>query len=235
MDKKRIVIVFIFIIMFIILIIVSSLYYNNKYAIYFETGTDEVILTKYVKRNSKVDKPTTPIKEGYVFKEWQLDGKTYDFNNEVTKDIILTAKWIKEEYVTIKFDTNSNYEIEPKKILKGDSIDKLPESYKEDYEFIGWYLNNKLYNNELIYDDIKLIAIYKNDKINSLYKIGDKIKIIGRYAKSAYSYDYQDYNMKAIGWEREILDIIENSEYPYVIGNSKGVTGFFKASSIEKV
>ena len=37
----------------------------------------------------------------------------------------------------------------------------------------------------------------------------------------------------AIGWDREILDIIEDSEYPYMVGNDEGVTGFFKADSIK--
>lgn len=233
MDKKRLIVISIFIMIFIIAIIVSSLYYNDKYSVYFETGTDEAILTKYVKKNDKVEQPIEPTKEGYVFKEWQLDGQYYDFDTEIKKDTVLTAKWVKEEYITINFNTNSEYNIESKKILKGDIIDELPESFKEEYEFIGWYLNNKLYNNEEIYDDIELSAEYKNETINTTYKVGDKIKITGNYSDSSKS--LYAYNKKAIGWEREIIDILENSEYPYVVGNQSGVTGFFKASSIERI
>ena len=233
MDKKRIIIIAMFIVVFIISIILSTIYYNGKYSVCFETGTDEVILTKYVKRNETVEEPIEPTKEGYVFKEWQLDGKTYDFDTEVKKDTILTAKWIKEEYITISFNTNSEYDIESKKILKGDIISELPVSIKEGYEFIGWYLNGKIYNNEEIHSNVTLNAEYKNNIVNIAYEIGDKIKIIGNYSNSAYG--THAYNKKAIGWEREVIYIIEDSNFMYVVGNENGVTGFFKASSIEKI
>lgn len=231
MDKKRIIIIFIFILVFITSIIISQIYYNNKYSIYFETGTNEYILTQYVGKNNKINRPIDPEKEGYVFVEWQLDGETYDFDTRVESHTILTAKWIKEEYVTINFNTNSEHIIESKKILKGDIIDILPESFKKDYEFIGWYLNDKIYSNEEIYDDIILDAQYKNNTINTTYKIGDIVEIINKYASSSYSKNA--YNKKAIGWKREILAIIEESNYPYVVGNKDGVTGYFKASSLK--
>lgn len=233
MDKKRIIIIACFILVFVISIILSLIYYNDKYSIYFETGTGEVILTQYVSKNEKINKPIEPTKEGYIFKEWQLDGETYDFDTIVESDIVLTAKWIKEEYITINFNTNSEYNIESKKILKGDTIDELPKSIKENYEFIGWYLNGKLYDNEEIYSDIILNAEYKNNTINTTYKVGDKVEIVGKYSSSANTKDA--YNRRAIGWERKIINTIEGAEYPYVVGNEAGVTGYFKANSINKI
>ena len=175
MDKKRIIIILMFIVSFLIAIFISLIYYKDKYSVRFESGTSEIILTKYVEKNGTVEEPITPIKEGYVFKEWQVNGETNDFNSEVKNDIILTAKWIKEEYVTISFNTNSDNKIDDKKILKGSVIEELPESIKEDHEFIGWYLNDSLYSNEEIYDNIILEAKYKENQIN--YEIGDKVKI----------------------------------------------------------
>lgn len=232
MDKKRIIIISSFVLAFITSIIISHTYYNDKYSIYFETGTNENILTQYVGKNNKVNRPIDPQKEGYVFVEWQLDGETYDFDESVETDTVLTAKWIKEEYVTINFNTNSEYILESKKILKGDIIDILPESNKEGYEFVGWYLNDKLYNDEEIYGDITLNAEYKNNTINTTYKVGNKVEISGEYASSSFA--KKAYNTKAIGWEREILDIINDREYPYVVGNKDGVTGYFKASSLKR-
>lgn len=233
MDKKRISVIGTFIFIFIVSIILTLIYYNDKLSISFETGSGDIILTKYVRKNEKVSMPVEPIKEGYIFKEWQLDGKKYNFDSIVDKELVLTAKWIKEEYVTISFDTNSEYVIESKKILKGDTIDELPISNKENYEFIGWYLNKNRYNNEEIHSNITLDAYYKNDTINTLYSIGDNVRIIGNYASSSSSLNA--YNSKAIGWERKIINIIENSKFPYVVGNEYGVTGFFKASSIDRI
>ena len=233
MEKKRLIVISIFIIIFIILICLSILYYNNKYSVYFDTGTDETILTKYVSKNDKIEEPSEPTKEGYIFKEWQLNGNAYDFDTKVNNDIVLTAKWIKEEYVTINFNTNSNFDIESIKILKGDIIKELPTPNKENFEFIGWYLDNELYSIDEVYSDITLNAEYKNNKINTTYKNGDRVNIIGSYSNSAYSIS-ANYDI-ALGWNREIIDIIEDGEFPYIIGNSDGVTGFFKASSIQKV
>lgn len=233
MDKKRFIIVLAFIICFVISITLSSLYYKDKYTVSFETGTNEIILTKYVNKNDTIVEPSSPVKDGFVFKEWQLNGKKYNFDEKIKEDMVLTAKWIKEEYISINFNTNSDYVIDSKKILKGNGIDELPISEKEGYEFIGWFLDGQLYNNEEIYDDIELKAEYKNNTINTIYKVGDKVSITGNYSDSAYS-DFP-YNKIAIGWQRKILNIIDNSEYPYVVGNETGVTGFFKASSIERM
>ena len=235
MEKKRFIALLVLIFIFSISIIGSVLYNKDKYSVTFETGTSELFLTQYVSKNDKINKPSNPTKEGYVFKEWQLNGEKYDFDSEVNSNTVLTAKWIKEEYVTVKFETNSNIIIEPIKVLKGDIIEDLPILAKDSYEFIGWYLNDKLYNNEEVYDDAILVAEYKNNIINTTYKVGDIVNIIGTYSNSANTNEksYPN-NKKAIGWNRVILDINLDNEFPYVVGNDLGITGFFKASSIEK-
>ena len=232
MEKKRLIVILIFVIIFVISILLSILYYKERKTVQFETGTEEIILTKYVNKNGKVEEPEMPTKEGYIFQEWELNGETYNFDTKVEEDIILTAKWVKKDYIIISFNTNSDYAIESKKIIKGYAIEDLPTLEKENYEFIGWYLNGELYDNEQIYSDTTLIAEYKNNKLNTTYKKGDKIEIIGSYSNSAYS--LVGTNKIAIGWRREILDIVEESEFPYMIGNETGVTGFFKAESLKK-
>ncbi len=233
MERKRLIIIIIIIILFLISILISKVYYEDKFKVSFETGTDEEILTSYVKRNSSVEQPKAPKKEGYVFIEWQLNGEKYDFNSKITKDIVLTAKWIKEEYITISYETDSPYNIEDMKILKGSTIEKLPVAVKDGYDFVGWYLNDKLYDGEIINDDANLIAHYELKLENKSFKIGDKVVIIGSYSNSAYS-TYSPFSI-AIGWNREILGIFDNSNYPYMVGNKNGVTGFFKADSIQLI
>lgn len=232
MDKKRIIVVMSFIIFFLISIVISSIYYSDKYTVIFETGTDENILTQYVKDSENINIPKDPVKEGYIFKGWMLNGKPFDCNTEINKDVVLIAKWIKEEYITVDFNTNSDLKIESLKILKGDSINKLPIPEKKGYEFIGWYLSNELYIDQIIDSNIILNAEYKSDRINTTYKKGDKVIIKGKYSNSAYSIN--GYHKRAIGWEREIIGIIEDGEFPYIVGNEFGVTGFFKANSIER-
>ena len=229
MDKKRITVLSLFSIIFIIGIILSLFYYKGKYIIKFETGNNEIILNQYVKKGYKVKKPENPTKDGYKFVCWEYKGNEYNFNEKVTKDLILSARWVKEEYITIYFDTETIYEIDSIKILKGSSIQELPSVEKEGYEFNGWLLNGNIYNNEELNSDTKLSA--KFTKIKEELKIGDRVYIIGPYSSSSYS---NDYNILAIGWDRVILDILDSRENPYVIGNEFGVTGFFKESSLKK-
>lgn len=231
MSKKRFLIIITIILIFLIAISISFLYYDNKYIITFETGTDDKILNQYVDRNQKVQVPRMPIKEGYIFIEWQYEGKTFNFDTEIKEDIILTAKWIKEEYVKITFETGIDEKIEEKTLLKSSKINDLPILKKEGYEFIGWFIGNIKYNGEEINEDVILNA--KFEKIKPEYKIGDKIRIIGCYSNTSFESNCN--NTKAVGWDRVILDILEDRKYPYVIGNNYGVTGFFKADSIEKL
>lgn len=231
MDKKRFIVILMFTFIFMISILISSIYYKDKYSVNFETGCEDAILTQFVDKNGTVKEPIEPTKEGYIFKEWQLDGVAFDFNTKLDKDIILSAEWIKEEYVTINFKTDTSEVFDEIKLLKGDTIEELPISKKEEYEFVGWYLNDELYENQQINSDVVLVAKYK--EIIPEIKTGDKVKIIGKYAKK--STDKIAYNKRAIGWEREILNIIEGVEFPYVVGDNTGVTGFFKLESIERV
>ena len=40
-----------------------------------------------------VTAPINPVKSGYVFKGWYLDGMEFDFDAVITEDILLTAEW----------------------------------------------------------------------------------------------------------------------------------------------
>ena len=229
MDKKRIIILSLFSILFIIGIVVSLYYYKGKYIVKFETGNDEIILNQYIKKGNKVKEPENPKKDGYKFICWEYNGEKFDFNSEVNNNLILSAKWMKEEYITISFITDT-VDIDNIKILKGTSIEELPSIEKEGYIFDGWLLNDNIYNNEQLNSDTKLVA--KFTKITDDLKIGDRVYIIGEYSSSSY---YNDYNAMAIGWDRVILDILESRENPYVVGNEYGVTGFFKEKSLNKI
>ena len=63
-------------------------------------------------------------------------------------------------------------------------------------------------------------------------KVGDKVKIVGTGNGAS---DGSSNTAYGIGWEREILKIYEGRAYPYQVGNSIGTTGFYKASSLEKL
>ena len=61
--------------------------------------------------------------------------------------------------------------------------------------------------------------------------VGDTVKIIGTGNGSSYGTSNTAYGL---GWTRQILGIYEGRPYPYRVGNSKGTTGFYKASALQK-
>ena len=70
---------------------------NKMYVVKFVTDGGSEIGEELIKENEKVVKPMNPKKNGYIFVEWQLNGKKYDFNSLVSNDITLKAVWKKEE------------------------------------------------------------------------------------------------------------------------------------------
>ena len=66
----------------------------NVYWVVFDVnGGKEEIKQQAVEEGKTATKPEKPTREGYKFKEWQLDGKTYDFSTKITKTITLKAVW----------------------------------------------------------------------------------------------------------------------------------------------
>ena len=53
------------------------------------------MLSQHMNAGGIASRPADPVRSGYVFQGWQLDGETYDFNTPVTKTITLTALWQK--------------------------------------------------------------------------------------------------------------------------------------------
>lgn len=63
------------------------------YTVKFDTGNGSKIDLQTIQQGGKVKKPADPTLNSYKFIGWQLDGKDYDFNTAVSKDMTLTAVW----------------------------------------------------------------------------------------------------------------------------------------------
>lgn len=70
---------------------------EKEYTVKFDAKNGKKVKEVTVKKDGKLKKPKNPTKKGYTFVEWQLDGKKYDFNKKVKKDLTLVAKWKKKK------------------------------------------------------------------------------------------------------------------------------------------
>lgn len=79
----------------------------TKFKVEFDAGENHPSnQTVLVKANESVLEPETPTKDGYVFVEWQYNGKAFDFTTSINKDITLIAIW-KENPVKTTTTTTS--------------------------------------------------------------------------------------------------------------------------------
>lgn len=77
-----------------------------KYTVTFNSNGGTAVAKQTVEEGQKAEEPTTsPTKEDATFVEWQLNGKAYDFEQEVTGNITLKAKWNEIKYTAYNRDT----------------------------------------------------------------------------------------------------------------------------------
>ena len=306
---------------------------NSKFEVKFDTNGGNKIETVTVKKNERVEAPKDPKKKGYVFVEWQKNGKTYDFKKKVTENMTLKAKWLPEIYVTVTLDSNGGSDLEPVQIVSGSKLskDELEKPTREGYTFAGWLIGENKYDfNKKITSNLTLTASWvegenveipdeeeeakkqaeeekkakeeakkaeeeekkaeeeakkaeeeakkaeeeakkaeekkakeeekkakeeakkaeeeakkadeskkAEDKketststaVTTTFKVVDYVIITGEYAGSCDGENPG--NTAAMDWDRQILAVYENQEYPYQVGNNFGITGYFKADSLK--
>lgn len=125
------------------------------------------------------------------------------------------------------------------KVQAGDTVAAICRKYYSQSTKTEWDLiknANGLDSNYTIYPNQTLTipnATSSSSNNNSTeLKVGDKVKIVGVGNGAS---DGSSNTAYGIGWEREILKIYDGREYPYQVGNSSGTTGFYKASSLQKL
>lgn len=140
----------------------------------YDNGMQDVKLV--VEENSILDSLNDPIKPGYNFIGWFVEDEKYDFNSKVVTDLTIVAKYeliVVDVYhlVTLIFDngfTNQTFKVKENTLIKD-----LIEPTKEGYIFLGWYLNDIIfdYTNEVISNDIILEAKWEEIYVEVNYTI----------------------------------------------------------------
>lgn len=117
--------------------------WKENYGIYTVTfvygnGTDNFTTT--VKKWDKLTKPDDPKKDGEYFVYWTKENNTaFDFDIEtVSSDMKLTAVWSKDEYYTVKFNTDGGSYVASQMVKKGEKVRKPDPPTKDSYAFQGW-------------------------------------------------------------------------------------------------
>ena len=107
-------------------------------------GGDGGYTVVFVNEDGKLEKPEDPTADGYAFVGW-FDGDTeYDFDEVVTGDLTISAKWKPVEYkITYEVDGGKNNKNNPTTYTVESSTIMLGAPTKEGYIFNGWFYDKK--------------------------------------------------------------------------------------------
>lgn len=84
---------------------------EKNYTVVFDSTGGSIVKNQQVKRGSPIIKPKNPTREGYKFDGWFTERElinAWDFTTTITEDIILYAKWEKNQEETIPTSPEGN-------------------------------------------------------------------------------------------------------------------------------
>ncbi len=118
----------------------------NSYNVSFHSDGGSEVSSQTVEYGTTAVRPESPTKEGFIFGGWYIDPlKTLEFdfvNDIVLKDMVLYAKWIKDNptSITVTFNSKGGSEISPiTHVVSGSKITKPNNPVREGYTFVGWF------------------------------------------------------------------------------------------------
>ena len=121
--------IIIFGVIFVVYGISSILLLNKKvtYEVTFDSNGGTTVSSQIVEKNGKVRVPEVPIRSGYVLVDWELNGKSYNFESPVKENITLVAKWKEKDQIQtfeVIFDSNGGTVIESQNVEEYTTVKK---------------------------------------------------------------------------------------------------------------
>ena len=110
---------------------------NQTYVVIFDSDGGSNVPSQQIENGSNINKPEDPVKDGYIFEGWYVDGEKWSFNDcSVSKDITLKAKWAINQYTL----TLKNYYGDTDKVLTQDynSTITIDNPTRIGYTFNGY-------------------------------------------------------------------------------------------------
>lgn len=134
---------------------------------FVDENGNKIANAQVVKYNEKATKPEGLEKEGYDL-SWELNDKVYDFNESVTDNITLKAKYTPKKY-EVKFQDNfGNTIAHTVEVNHNETVTEPEAEKKEYYSFKEWQLDGKKYD-------------FSNKIVKPLTLVGEYEKPIGYY------------------------------------------------------
>ena len=114
-----------------------------------------------VKENELIPELKAPEKDNYLFLGWYIGEEKFDFNQKITKDNTLTAKY-ELNVVTVTYDLDGGFGLALESIPKNTTISIPEPPTKIGHKFLKWTLDGKEFSFDTkITSDITLKAVWE--------------------------------------------------------------------------
>ena len=131
----------------------------NTYTVTFNPDNSTAETTATVNYNTKVSRPTNPVREGYTFQGWFINNTEYDFETPVTTNITLKAVWTIKTY-TITFNCQDGSAVTTQIVNYGEKVLLPTTPVRDGYTFLGWYFNDTEYDFETVITEDKTLTAH---------------------------------------------------------------------------
>lgn len=119
---------------------------KEVFTVTFNSNGGNSVASKDAYYKDYISEPTSPEKQGYIFKGWYLDSSLetpFNFNSEITSDLTVYAKWIDFAY-QVTFVDHDGTVLSLQYIPQGSPALTPDSPIREGYTFLGWngsYIN----------------------------------------------------------------------------------------------
>lgn len=132
------------------LIQIKSYKEHQDCKITFDTNGGTKIDDLVFKCGTKVSAPKKmPVKDGFKFLGWTYMNQLFAFDGIINENIILVAKYVPldgTKVVIVSFDSDGGTDVSPIEVMLGRTLTKPIDPIKYGYEFVGWYLDDKIFD-----------------------------------------------------------------------------------------
>ncbi|MDD4290633.1 MAG: InlB B-repeat-containing protein [Clostridia bacterium] len=141
----------------------------------FDSAGGSAIPSQLVLLNGWAQRPADPVKTGYIFNGWLLDGATYNFNVPVVAGIILTADW-KAIMLTVTFDSAGGSDVESQNVAYGSKL-SIPKCEYVGFVLKGWMLPDATMWNfeDPVTQDMHLTALWEVQTFSVVFMANNEI------------------------------------------------------------
>ena len=141
----------------------------ERYTVSFNSNEGSFVTSQIINKGDRASKPHDPMRNGYSFAGWELNGRLFDFNTPINSNVTLTARWESQNNnnptrYTVSFNSNGGSSVASQTVSQGGRASKPQDPTRSGYTFAGWEANGGIFDfNTPINSNVTLTAKWNSN------------------------------------------------------------------------